>query len=428
MSLSMFMTGYSCVACGAHQPVDFAGYLCPRCGNNLDITYDYALLQRTLSPRELISGLRGDLFRFEQLLPVRDPRQEPRLRVGDTPLYPAPRLANAAGLRNFYLKDETGNPSGSMKDRASAVAVTRARETGASVVACASTGNAGSSLACLAASADMPCVIVVPHTAPAAKLAQIMIFGAHILAVRGTYDDAFALCRELCDRKGWFNRNTGYNPFTREGKKTCSYEICQQLHGHPPDRVIVPTGDGNIISAVWKGFRECKALGLIPHCPRIDAAQATGSDAITRTVNEVLAAGIKPYAIDWSAVRVQEVEADTLADSISVGQPKDGLAATRAVVESGGQAVTADDDEILEAQSELGRLAGVFAEPSCAVTWACLKRMARNRQVDPAERILCLLTGSGLKDIPSAQRAVGRPQVIDPTREDAERVLAEAGI
>jgi threonine synthase len=420
----MFMTGYSCVACGAGQPVDFAGYLCPRCGNNLDVQYDYALIRRTLSPREIVSGLRGDLFRFEHLLPVHSTVHKPGLRVGATPLYPAPRLAESAGLRHVYLKDESGNPSGSLKDRASALAVTRAREMGTGVIACASTGNAGSSLACLAASTGMPCVVVVPHTAPAAKLAQIMIFGARILAVRGTYDQAYDLCRDLCDRHGWFNRNTGYNPFTREGKKTCSYEICRQLHGYPPDRVVVPTGDGNIISAVWKGFQECLTLGLIPHCPKIDAAQAAGSAAITRTVHEVTAAGLDRHTADWAAVRVHTVNAHTVADSIAVDRPRDGLAAVRAVVESGGEAVTAEDDDILEALGELGRLAGAFVEPSCAVTWACLKKMARQRQLDPAERIVCLLTGSGLKDIAAAQRAAGRPRVIEPTVAAADQALA----
>jgi len=240
----MNMNGYRCMACSATQAVDFDGFLCPACGGNLDITYDYAAAAKEMGG-EFPEGY-PDLFRFSALLPLHQPRSPFPLRVGGTPLYPAPRLGELAGLRKLYLKDETLNPSASLKDRASAVAVARALDIGAGVISVASTGNAGSSLACLTAATGLSAVVFVPASAPAAKLTQMLAFGARVLAVQGNYDDAYDLCLAASDEFGWFNRSTGYNAFTREGKKTCAYEIWQDLGGRAPDRVVVPTGDGNI--------------------------------------------------------------------------------------------------------------------------------------------------------------------------------------
>ncbi|MCP4201667.1 MAG: threonine synthase [bacterium] len=417
------MSGFECFACGGSQPANFGGYVCPTCGGNLDVTYDYSRLQATLDPRLPFSGVRHDIFKYAPLLPLGDLSLAPALRVGATPLYQAQRLGRRVGLEHLFLKDEGLNPSASFKDRASAVAITRARELGAAVVAGASTGNAGSSMACMAASVGVPCVVFVPEQAPAAKIAQLLVFGARVLAVRGTYDDAFDLCFEVCNQRGWFNRNTGYNPYTREGKKTCSFELCEQLGWTAPDTVVVPVGDGNIISGVWKGFRDLRAVGLIDRLPRLVCAQSEGSAAISNTVHTLQAEPTESGSIDWSRVEVEAVEATTVADSISVDLPRDGLAAARAVIESGGEAVTVPDDEILAAVTEIARLAGVFVEPSCATVWAALKKMAATADLGSSERVVCLLTGSGLKDIASARRVAGEPEVIEPTVESAEAAL-----
>lgn len=419
----MFFRGFRCFACSAEQPAGFAGYTCPACGGNLAVTYSHERIEHELGRDRLVAAGRPDIFRYAALLPIAKTEHASPLRVGMTPLYHAERLGASVGLHHLYVKDDGLNPSASFKDRAGAVALVRARESGAKVIAGASTGNAGSSMACLAASVGMPCVIFVPEKAPAAKIAQLLIFGAKVLAVRGTYDQAFDLCLNVCERRGWFNRNTGYNPFTREGKKTCSFEICEQLGWNAPDRVIVPTGDGNIISGIWKGMLELHAVGMIDRLPKIDCAQSEASAAVGRAVSNLQAGAAKRPQVDWRKVKIEPVNATTVADSISVDVPRDGLAAVRAVVESDGEAVEVSDREILAAIPELARLAGVFAEPAAACAWACLKKMAQKGQVRPDERIVCLVTGSGLKDVASARKAVGEPVVIDPTVEAAEKAL-----
>lgn len=401
--MKTYFSGLRCYRCGTEQAGTFGGYVCPACGGNLEVRYAWP---RGAPPRWWLDEGRTDIFRYRALLPVSRLELAAPLRVGPTPLYPAPRLGAVAGLRNLHLKDDGQNPSASFKDRAGAVALLRARETGAKVLAGASTGNAGSSLACLAASVAMPCAIFVPEKAPAAKIAQLLVFGAQVLAVQGSYDDAFDLCLEVCARRGWFNRNTGYNPFTREGKKTAAFEIFEQLGG-VPDWVVVPTGDGNILSGLWKGFCDLREAGLADRRPRMLCAQSDKSDAIARTVAKVPAAG-RP-APDWAAVAIEPVRATTLADSISVDVPRDGLAAVRSVVESGGAAVAVPDEEILAAIPEMARGAGVFAEPAAACAWAALKRAAQRGLVKPAESVVCLCTGNGLKDIAHARQAAGDP-------------------
>ncbi|MBN1270276.1 MAG: threonine synthase [Kiritimatiellae bacterium] len=423
MRVAVNVKGFQCCACGKTQAPGFHGYTCPACGGNLDVTYDYHAFQARMDPEQPFAAARHDIFKYAPLLPIEDTSLAPPLRVGATPLYPAERLGASAGLEQLYLKDDGLNPSGSFKDRASAVAIARARETGAKIVAGASTGNAGSSMACMAASVGLPCIVFVPEKAPPAKIAQLLVFGAKVMAVRGTYDDAFDLCLKICAKHDWFNRNTGHNPFTREGKKTVSYEICEQFGWNAPDWIVVPTGDGNILSGTWKGLKDLHALGLIERLPRLVCAQSEQSAAVSRAV-WALRKGIgDPGQIDWSKVRIEPVRATTLADSISVDVPRDGLAAVRAVIESGGEAVTVPDTEILAAIPEIARGAGVFCEPSCAATWAVVKKLARERRIAPRERVVCLITGSGLKDIVSARKAAGEPTLIDPTVEAAEAAL-----
>lgn len=422
----MFFNGFECVACAAAQPAGFRGFTCPDCGGNLNITYDYDGLKNRVGKDRLVTFGRPDLFRYAPLLPLERPGLASPLRVGWTPLYAAPRLGAPLGLKHLYLKDDGLNPSASFKDRAGAVALVRARETGAKVIAGASTGNAGSSMACLAASVGLPCVIFVPEKAPPAKIAQLLVFGARVMAVRGTYDDAFDLCMKVCAERGWFNRNTGHNPFTREGKKTCSYEICEQLGWHAPDRVVVATGDGNIISGIWKGMKDLHAVGLIDRLPKIDCAQSEKSDAITRAVLTVRRDHPHGSAgVDWKRVAVEPVKATTLADSISVDAPRDGLAAVRAVIESGGEACTVPDEDILAAIPELARGAGVFAEPAAACAWAVTRRLAMSGRIQPEEKVVCLITGNGLKDAGAARKAAGEPIRLPPTVEAALAALAD---
>jgi len=394
------MNAYRCFACDELQTPEFSGWVCPACGGNLDVVNDHDTI---------LEQIRQSPF---------DTTRIP-LRIGQTPLHAAERLGQSIGLRNLFLKDDTVNPSASSKDRASAVAVLRALDMGADTIAVASTGNAGSSLACVAAAAGIDAVVFVPESAPAAKLTQALSFGATVLAVRGSYDDAFDLCLAAADEFGWFNRSTGFNPFTREGKKICAWEIWASLDGRVPDRIVVPTGDGNILSAMWKGWCELQAVGLIDRLPKIDCAQSSGSDAICRTVQRVRSGP----AVDWSAVRLEVVDANTIADSIAVDLPRDGLAAVRAIIESGGEAVTVPDDDILAAIPEMARHSGVFPEPAAAAPWAAVKQLWHDKKVEADETIVCLVSGNGLKDTASARSAAGQPKIIDPSLE-AVRVAA----
>ncbi len=423
-----WMTGFVCLRCGAEEGTSFRGYLCPACGGNLDVTYDVAALRRLWEEGRLLDTERADMFRYRRLMPIRDLTHAPRLRVGNTPLLPAPRLGEALGLRNVFLKDDGLNPSGSFKDRASALVIARARELGADVVAAASTGNAGSAMACMAASLGMPAVIFVPESAPRAKLAQLLIFGAHVIAVQGNYDDAFDLCSRVCEARGWFNRNTGLNPYTREGKKSCSFELCEQRNWVPPDWVIVCTGDGNIISGIWKGFRDLYDIGSIDRLPRLVAAQAEGSAAITRAVQRLRAENAPPGPALWRDLKIEPVEAKTVADSISVDDPRDGLAAVRCVLESGGDAVAVPDEEILAAIQELGRRTGVFAEPSAAASVAVLRRLAAAGSIGADDHVVCLISGSGLKDVDAARRAAGEPHRVAPDLDATLSLLEQLGL
>jgi len=411
----MNMNGYECIACAKTQLADFTGFVCPACGENLEITYDYADIREEFVPD----------YDYAPFLPVSRLDTPFPLKVGRTPLIAAPRLGESVGLHNLYLKDETSNPSASTKDRASAVALRRAMDVGARTIAVASTGNAGSSLACLAAALDMRAVVFVPETAPVAKLTQALAFGATVLAVRGNYDDAYDLCLKASDEFGWFNRSTGYNPFTREGKKTCAYEIWEDLGRVVPDRVVVSSGDGNLLSGMWKGWRDLHAAGLIDRLPKIDCAQSENSAAICNTVRRLHDQGDSNP--DWSNVVVDEVKATTVADSISVDRPRDGLAAVKSILQSGGEAITIPDKEILAAIPEIARSTGVFAEPAAAAPWAAVKQMAENKIIDADELVVCLVSGSGLKDIANAATAVGEPLTVDPTTESVREVLEISG-
>ncbi|MGD9147484.1 MAG: pyridoxal-phosphate dependent enzyme, partial [Anaerolineae bacterium] len=262
--------GLKCTICGAEYGVAEVEYVCPKHGDDgiLDVIYDYPRIAQRISPNTLEKNPSRSIWRYLPLLPV-DPEAAWRLAsdtvlgsVGWTPLYPAPRLAARLGLRHVWVKDDGRQPSASFKDRASAIAVAKSRELGYEVVTTASTGNAAAALSGLCAAVAQPNVIFVPRTAPQAKIAQLLVYGSTVLLVDGTYDDAFELCLEAAPEFGWYNRNTAYNPYMSEGKKTVAYEICEQLEGWAaPDVVVVPVGDGCIIGGVRKGFKDLLALG-----------------------------------------------------------------------------------------------------------------------------------------------------------------------
>lgn len=391
--------GARCVRCGREFSQIKGPGSCP-CGGMLDIIYDYGVIRRAAS-RETISRS-GDLsmWRYRAFLPVGEDTLIPPLRAGWSPLYEAPRLAGLAGIDRLYVKDDGLNPTGSLKDRASAMAVAKAQEAGASVICCASTGNAGSSLAGNAAAAGMDAVIFIPSRAPRGKVAQLKIFGAMVVMVEGSYEDAFRLSAEAIDRYGWYDRNAAVNPFMMEGKKTVSYEIAEQLGWQVPDWVAVSVGDGCTIAGVWKGFTDLFAAGIIDRLPRLVSVQAANCCPIhraLRTGTDVVACG-----------------EDTIADSIAVGVPRNPDKAIRAIRESNGIAVEVEDEEILEAMCVLGRTQGVFAEPAGAAGLAGLMKAARECLVPADASAVAVATGNGLKDTVNAIRAAGEPMHVSP--------------
>lgn len=426
------VTSLKCLICGKEYAPDEVDYVCPDHGYDgiLDVQYDYGLISLTFSPATLAANPDRSIWRYRPLLPIAPDSPVPPLAVGWTPLYEAPRLAESLGLRYLWVKDDGRQATASFKDRASAIAVVKAREKGASIITTASTGNAAAALSGLCASVRQPNVIFVPETAPPAKIAQLLAFGSTVLLVHGTYDDAFELCLRAADAYGWYNRNTAYNPYMTEGKKTVSFEICEQLtlaltpdqrgeRWQAPDAIFVSVGDGCIIGGVHKGLKDLLALGWIDHMPRLYGVQAAGSNFMA----EAWEAGLHGLRVLEKA----PIDAHTVADSISAGLPRDRIKAMAAVVDTGGAYITVTDEEILAAIPALARGCGVFAEPAGAASYAGLVKAVAQGLVRPDERIVVINTGSGLKDIKSAMTAVEqvgtRPYRVEPDLADLQRVM-----
>ena len=407
----MVELGRRCPVCEKTFPADAAEWTCSGCAANLDVLYDYDRIRSTWSRESLDGDPERSMWRYRTLLPIAEDSFIPLLSTGWTPLTPAGILGSELGFRSLYLKEDNRNPTGSLKDRASAMAVTRAVSEGQRVLACASTGNAASALAGVCASAGLTAVIFVPESTPSGKLAQIIACGAYLIRVDGIYDVAFDLAAEACARFGWYNRNTGTNPYLSEGKKTVSFEIAEQLQWQPPDWVFVPVGDGNIIASVGKGFEELFHIGFIDKLPRLVAVQSEGSSAIA---DALLGDGV-----------IRPVPVRTIADGIAVGLPRDPQRAMRAIRHSDGVALKVTDNEILKAQSLLARKTGVFVEPAAAASLAGLLRMAGQGQVDCDDRVVLLLTGTGLKDTASILDRAELAEPIPPRLDEVERRLAE---
>lgn len=409
-----FLT-YRCSLCEREYGPDQLIYTCPIDGGNLDIVYDFSALRSTLTRSTVTGSNDNSLWRYLPLLPVQDPQGQgtPLRSAGGTPIYSPQVLREQLDLPSLWVKDESQNPTASFKDRASAVVVARAREIDAQVVVTASTGNAGAALAGMAAAVGQKAVIFAPRNAPPAKIAQLLIYDAQVLLVDGNYDQAFDLSVLAANEYGWYCRNTGYNPFTLEGKKTGALEIWESLINQgsfdDPVAVFVSVGDGNIISGLHKGFKDLDAIGWLDRMPRIFGVQAEGSAAVARA----FIAGVE---------EITPVTAATMADSISVDLPRDGVRAVRAATQTGGAYLTVSDAEILSAISELGR-AGIFAEPAGAASYAGLRKAFENGMISTAETIVVLNTGSGLKDVPAAMEAVNPAPIIEPTLAAVEKTL-----
>ena len=403
-----FVTGLTCLVCGASYPYGNL-FTCPVCGLEgiLDVRYDYdsanARLKQTLVSRPF------DHWRYRELLPVSPDLKPPHLQIGWTPVYEVPRLARQIGLRKVFLKDDGRNPTNSFKDRASSVGVLKAQEFGFDTIACASTGNAASSLAGLSAAAGLASYIFVPERAPEPKVTQLLIFGATVLKVMGTYEQAFDLCRQACEVFGWYNRNSGTNPFLVEGKKTAGLEIAEQFGNDMPGWVVVSVGDGCTIGGIGKGLQEMMQLGRVGRVPRLLGVQAEGARPILDSF--------------ISGKDLAPSETHTLADSIAVGTPRNWRRAISQIRLSRGQMVAVSDDEILDAIRITARLGAVFGEPAGVAGVAGLKKAVAQGIVSPDETAVVVITGNGLKDVQSAKLAAGQPISVEPRLDALMRAL-----
>jgi threonine synthase len=401
-----------CVVCGKEFPPDYQDYTCDVCGldGTLDVLYDYDSIRWQMNRGTLEGNSNFSMWRYEPVLPADENSLDKELHCGFTMLYESHTLAERLGVRAVFVKDETRNPTLSLKDRASAVAVRMAEDLRRYTIACSSTGNAASSLAGFAAVTKLKSYIFVPETAPQAKITQLLVYGANVILVRGDYKAAFDLSTAAIERYGWYNRNCAINPYLVEGKKTCGMEIAEQLSWDLPDRIFISVGDGCCLSGLYKAFYDLAELGMIDRMPHLHGVQAVGCQPIHK-------------AFVGNRDSVEFGPADTIADSIAVGAPRNWSKALRALRRSGGGTVTVTDDEILEAITLLARETGVFGEPAGVAGFAGALKMARMGSLGEHERIAVVVTGNGLKDIVNAQKSAGNAITVDPDIEQLEKVL-----
>ncbi len=398
-----------CVRCGKEYAATPDLTNC-ECGGIIDIIYDYDYIKSVLTKEMMAERKNPTMWRYRELLPVEETTPDTPLRVGMSPLYEEPRLAEMLGLGKLWIKDDGQNPTASMKDRASAMAVAKAMEAGAKTIACSSTGNAASSLAGNAAAAGIKTFIFVPERAPKGKVSQLMIFGANVVSVKGNYEETFKMSAAAIEKYGWYNRNAAINPYLSEGKKTVALEIAEQLNWEMPDYLAMSVGDGCSIAGVWKGLKDLYAIGFIDKLPRLLSAQSYGCYPINRAIQE---------DAEW-----YPMEENTIADSISVGVPRNADKALAAIRESNGIAVCVTDEEILAAQKFLGMNAGVFGEPAGVTGTAALKKACEEGLIPKGATVVSIITGNGLKDTVNAIKAAGEPLNIKP---DLDLMVEEFG-
>jgi threonine synthase len=399
-----FVKVLRCVSCKKEFDPKKIVYTCDRCGEKLDVIYDYEAVKSKVERSELEQRHGASSFRYREFLPIFDISKVPSLGEGGTPLVQCRRLGERLGLSDLYAKDETRNPTGVFKDRATVMATNKALEFDRRIVTIASTGNAAASMAAYAAKAGLSCVVFVPEETPIGKLSQSIAYGADVVQIRGNYDQAYDLAVEACEVFHWYNCNPATNPFRTEGKKTTAYELCEQFDWKPPDWVVVPIGNGCNLAGIWKGLKEYNELGFISEKPQMLGIQPTGSDPLVS-------------AFKQKRGTLEPVTPKTLAGALAVGKPRNFIKAMKSLQESNGVAESVTDDEILEAQSVLARTEGIFAEPGGAAPLAGIIKLVKEGTIDRHDRICCVVTGNGLKDPEAPLKKARKPSLIDPTVE-----------
>lgn len=402
-----------CVKCGKEYKATADITTC-ECGGILDVCYDYEYIKTIFNKDVLKSRKDQTMWRYRELLPIEEDTTPKGLRVGNSPIYNEDKVAKKLGFKSLYVKDDGINPTSSLKDRASAMAVTKACEAGYKTIACSSTGNAASSLAGNAAAAGLSTYIFVPDRAPKGKIAQLMMFGANLTAVQGSYEETFELSKSAIEKYGWYNRNAAINPYLSEGKKTVALEICEQLDFVAPDYCAVSVGDGCTIAGVYKGFYDMYSVGLIDKIPVLISVQATGCCPINTAVE--------------TGKELVPQEENTYADSIAVGVPRNSDKAIKAIIDSKGIVVNVTDDEIRSAQRYLAKECGVFGEPAGVTSMAGLIKLCKENKIEKDATVVSIVTGNGLKDIESAIKNCDEPVSCKNDLNEFEKAMAQKGI
>ena len=408
---------YQCSDCNKEVQSNEIVYLCPDCEKKkkpgmppkgvMKVIYDYDIIKEDFRGGDIFFDLKSE--NYLDLLPIKSIDSLPGLRIGYTPMYEVDEFEGKALNSYLYLKDDSRNPTFSLKDRASALVSAFAKEKGLKKIVTASTGNSGSSLAGICAAQGQESIILVPESAPKAKLMQVMMYGASIVPVAGNYDDAFDLSLQLTKETSIFNRNTGFNPLTIEGKKIVAFEIYDQMGGRVPDLLFVPTGDGVILSGIYKGFEDLLKLGIIKTMPTLVAVQAEGSSNLIKNI-------AKPEEFKM-------VKSKTIADSISVDIPRNFYMAVNYLKKYKGIGLAVNDKEIMEASQKLAQQTGIFSEPSSAAAFAGFMKMKKQGKIEEASSNVVLLTGSGLKDIQAVEKIVKMPKPVDADLKKLKKFL-----
>ncbi len=402
--------GLKCRECGREYPAEPI-HVCEFCFGPLEVVYDYEEIKKNISREKIEKGPKS-LWRYIDLLPVENPQVG--LTAGFTPLKKAERLGEVLGLKNLYIKDDSVNhPTLSFKDRVVSVALSKAKEFGFDTAACASTGNLANSVAAHSAQAGFNCFVFIPANLENQKIIGSLVFNPTVVAVEGTYDDVNRLCSEIANDLGWAFVNINIRPYYAEGSKTLAFEVAEQLGWKAPDVVVVPAASGSLYTKIWKGLKELEKVGLIDNVKtRMYGAQAEGCS---------------PIAQAWKEGRdfIKPVKPNTIAKSIAIGNPADGIYALQVAKESNGAWETATDEEIIEGIKLLAETEGIFTETAGGTTVAVLKKYVEKGMISPEEIVVVYITGNGYKTMEVLEGKLSTPIRIKPTLKDfKEKVLA----
>jgi threonine synthase len=405
------MMRYECIKCGSTFDPKEKLYTCPKCGGLLEIELDLEKVKEKLNRKSLETEF-PSAWKYRPFMPIFDDSKIISLKEGGTPLYRCERLEKDLGVRELYVKHEGLNPTGSFKDRGMTIGVTKALEFGVKTVACASTGNTSASLAAYAAKANLKCVVLLPAGKVAlGKLAQAVMHGAQVIAIKGNFDQALAIIRKICEERDDIYLLNSLNPFRPQGQKSIGFEVADQLGFETPDRVVVPMGNCANIWAIYKGFFEFRETGLVEDIPKMTGIQAAGAMPIVEAIKQDLD--------EFKPVKSPE----TIATAIRIGNPVNGPKALKAIRESKGTAESVTDDEIVRAQKDLAMLEGIGVEPASASSLAGLRKLLEAGEVDKDERIVCVTTGHILKDPQEVIEISERPVEVPAKFEEVVKIL-----